>query len=352
MKKMMINLLAFMVLFAGLLLTGCSVPGSSGAPVEDDSVTISGVVSVPQVAAGAMLAALGETNSSDAFARFIASAACQVNGRAVTYSLNADTRVLTVEKLPPAAAYNVELRCGGLRLRAFAPHTGRKVSLPMGVSLRSSADWHLRDALAKDANIAHDQLTDYQIKPSLLDSLTGSMQSELSKAAITPAVFDKHIADSTAAAISGKSLADCMQRSTTAFSYTGEYSGKVFYYLHNASGKAVVAVQAVASMTCSQNGNQVSGSVSISPTGVVPLVENPGIQEPGKTAFAFTGTVGNFFLTFVRRGTLGPLAGKNLDSWFVMPVRGGLAVKSDNLDTAYFSGLVTRPGEFLLQKKQ
>ncbi len=60
----------------------------------------------------------------------------------------------------------------------------------------------------------------------------------------------------------------------------------------------------------------------------------------------------SYFLTFVRRGTLGPLAGKNLDSWFVMPVRGGLAVKSDNLDTAYFSGLVTRPGEFLLQKKQ
>ncbi len=221
----------------------------------------------------------------------------------------------------------------------------------MGVSLRSSADWHLRDALAKDANIAHDQLNDYQIKTSFLDSLAGSMQSELNKTAMTPVAFDKYVSDSTTAAISGKTLADCMQRSTTAFSYSGEYSGKVFYYLHNAAGKAVVAVQAVASMSCSQNGNQVSGSVSISPTGVVPLVENPGIQEPGKTAFAFTGTVSNFFLTFVRRGTLGPLAGKNLDSWFVMPVRGGLAVKSDNLDTAYFSGLVTRPGEFLLQKK-
>ncbi len=351
MKKMMIDLLTLIMLFAGLMLTGCSVPGSSGTPVEDDSVTISGIVSVPQVAASGVLAAIGDANSSDTFARFVASAACQVNGRAVTYSLNGDTRVLTVEKLPPAAAYNVELRCGSLKLRAFAPHTGRKVSLPMGVSLRSSADWHLRDALAKDANIAHDQLTDYQIKPSMLDALAGSMQSELNKAAMTPAAFDKHVSDSTAAAINGKSIADCMQRSTTAFSYSGEYSGKVFYYLHNASGKAVVAVQAVASMTCSQSGNQVSGSVSISPTGVVPLVENPGIQEPGKTAFAFTGTVNNYFLTFVRRGTLGPLAGKSLDSWFVMPVRGGVAVKSENLDTAYYTGLVTRPGEFLLQKK-
>ena len=351
MKKITINLFKLIMLFAGLMLTGCSIPGSTGTPVEDDSVTISGVVSAPQVAASGILAAVGDANSSAAFARFVASAACQVNGRTVTYSLNSDTRVLTVEKLPPAAAYNVELRCGGLKLRAFAPHTGRKVTLPMGVSLRSTAEWHLRDALAKDANIAHDQLSDYQVKTALLDSLAGSMQTELNRVAMTSAAFDKHVSDSTAAAVSGKSFADCMQRSTTAFSYSGEYTGKVFYYLHNASGKAVVAVQAVASMTCSQNGNQVGGSVSIIPTGVVPLVENPGIQEPGKTAFAFSGTVSNYFLTFVRRGTLGPLAGKNLDSWFVMPVRGGLAVKSDNLDTAYFTGLVTRPGEFLLQKK-
>ncbi len=351
MKKITINLFVFITLFASLLLTGCSIPGSSGTPVEDDSVTISGVVGVPQVAASGILAAIGETNSPDAFARFVASAACQVNGRAVTYSLNADTRVLTVEKLSPAAAYNVELRCNGLKLRAFAPHTGRKVSLPMGVSLRSSADWHLRDALAKDANIAHDQLNDYQVKTALLDSLAGSMQAELKKSTMTTAAFDKHVSDATTAAISGKAFSDCMQRSTTAFSYSGEYSGKVFYYLQNASGKTVAAVQAVASMTCLQSGNQVSGSVTISPTGLVPLVEKPGVQEPGKTAFAFSGTVNSYFLTFIRRGTLGPLAGKNLDSWFIMPVRGGLAVKSDNLDTAYYTGLVTRPGEFLLQKK-
>ncbi|MDD3146151.1 MAG: hypothetical protein PHD82_02515 [Candidatus Riflebacteria bacterium] len=335
-----------------ITVSGCSIPGSSGnPPVEDDSVTIKGRLNVPQVASNGILAAIGEENSADGFARFLAGATCIVNGKSVSYSLSSTTRDLTVEKMPPADSYHLELRCSNLKLRAFAPWSGRNTNLPFGVSLRSTADWYLRDALASSANIAHDHLGEYAIKEFLLDSLAGAMQTELKKTALTSATYDKFVSNGAAAAVNGKTLSECLRKNGAAFAYNGTFSGNVSYYAFNSSGKAVLAVQAVASMTCSQAGNSVSGSLNIEPTAVVPLVANPGIQSPSKTAFAFSGTVQNSFLAFTRKGLLGPLAGKALDSWTIFPVRGGVAVRAENLDSAYYTGLLIRPGEFILQKR-
>ncbi len=343
----------FQIVFIFILicLTGCSVPGSSGMPVVDDSVEISGRVSIPTVNSGGFLAAVGEENSADAFARFLASSSCIVNGRSVEFSLHAETRELKIEKLLPAAAFNIQLQCGSLKLRSFVANTGRRLVLPLGMSLRSTADWYIRDALARNTNLALDQFNDYIVKSSFLDALAGTMQSELQKIGTTPAVYEQLVADTASSALSGKNVADCMQRSGNAFNYGGEYAGKVFYYACNSSGQPVLAVQSIASMTCSHSGNTVAGSFSIEPIAVMPLVENPGIQSPSKTAFAFTGTVSSSCLTFLRKGALGPLAGKNIDSWLVFPVRNGLAIKAENLDNSYFTGIVSSPGEFVLQKQ-
>ncbi len=348
---MKIFCLAFII---ALLITflGCSIPGSSGTPpVENDSVTLSARVNAPSVTSSGILASTGEENSADVFARFLASATCRVNGTAVAYSLSSATRDLTVEKLPPAAGYNLELKCGDLRLRSYAAHAGRSTALPLGLSLRSTADWYLRDALASAANISLDHLGEYAVKPAMLDVLAGSMQTELKKSGLNAASYERLISDNAAAAVGGKNISDCMQKTGSAYVFNGTFAGNVFYYAFNASGKAVLAVQAVASMTCSQAGSSVSGSFSVEPTAVVPMVDNPGIQSPAKTAFAFIGTAANSFLTFTRKGTLGPLTGKNLDSWFIFPVRGGVAIKTENLDTAYYTGLLSRPGEFILQRK-
>ena len=320
-------------------------------PVEDDSVTIKGTVSAPAVLANGLLAATGTENSSDAFARFVANSTCMINNIGVAFSLSSSTRELTIEKIPPAAAYHIELKCGGLRLRAFAPGGVRNVTLPLGMSLRSTAEWYLRDSIASAANIAVDQLTGYDAKSDMVDTLAATLQSELKKTSTTAASYEDALKNAVAGLVAGKEFADCMQRSGAQFNYNGKFSATVFYYACNASGKAVLAVQSQATMICTQSGNTVSGSLNIEPKAVVPLVEEPGINSPTTTAFSFSGTVNASFLTFTRKGTLGPLAGKNLDSWFIFPVRGGLAVKAANLDTAYFSGLTARPGEFLLAKQ-
>ncbi|HNX74573.1 MAG TPA: hypothetical protein PLM07_09900 [Candidatus Rifleibacterium sp.] len=351
MKKLVKKLVNVLLMLALIALSGCSIPGSTGTPVEDDSVTIRGTVNAPEVQAPGMLAAIGDANSPTAFASFFASSSCRINGHAVAFSLSSATRELMIEKIPPAAAYNVELQCGNLALRSFAPGNGRNVSLPLGMSLRSTADWHLRDALASSANIAIDQLTDYSIKTTLVDALSASLQSELKKAGASSLSYKNLLKTGVSGAVAGKELAECLTRSGNAFVFNGTWSGKVYYYASNAAGKAVLAVQAVANLTCTQSGSTVSGSCSITPTAVVPLVEKPGISDPSKTAFAFSGAAAASYLTFVRKGSLGPLAGKTLDRWLVFPVRGGLAVKAENLDTSYFTGLTTRPGEFLLQKQ-
>lgn len=347
MKK--ISLILLLLVLAAL--SGCSVPGTSGQPVEDDSVTITGTVNVPQVTSPGILAAVGTENSAGSFARFMSAASCRVNGTEVTFSLSSATRELRIEKLPPAAAYSVELRCGLLKLKSFVANSGRRIVLPLGVSLRSTADWTLRNTLAGLESLTIDQLNEYSVRSNLLDALATPMQNELKKAGVTGNVYDKLVSDTTSAVLNGKTLADCLQKNGNIFAYSGEFSGTIFYYALNGSGKPVFAVQGLAKMTCSQGGNTVTGSFSIEPTGVVPLVENPGIQSPSTTAFAFTGTTDGSFLSFIRKGTLGPLNGKNVDDWFIYPVRGGLAVRAANLDKSYFTGIQSKPGEFILLRK-
>lgn len=334
-----------------VILNGCSVPGSAGQPTEDDSVTIRGIVSVPQVAAPGFLAATGTENSAAAFARFLASSTCLVNGTNVAFSLSSTTRELVIEKLPPAVVYSVELHCGFLKLKSFVANTGRHISLPFGISLRSSADWYLRTAIASHEGLRIDQLNEYGITAALLDLFAASMQNELNKADSSSGTVDTLINNSTTSLLAGKTFADCLQKSGNAFAYNGNFSGQVFYYALNSSGNPELAVKANAEMTCSQSGQTVTGTLDIEPVAVVPLVENPTAQSPSTTSFAFLGTANGSFLSFARKGLLGPLNGKTLDNWFVFPVTGGLAVRAENLDKSYYTGIQTKPGDFILERK-
>lgn len=337
-----------------LITSGCSVPGSADRPVEDDSVSLLALVSVPQIDATGLLAAIGEENNSQSWARFVASSTCRINGRRVEFSLNEQTREFKAEKIQPSDSYFIELSCGRFTLQSIVAHTSRRISLPLGLSLRSSADWYLRAALARLESLEIAKLSGYEIKPALIDNLVNSMQTELKRPGSSATLLAKLVETSVSAALSGKSFADCMQKTGSAQLYKGEYSGSIRYFALNFAGQPVLAVEGIASMTCSQSGNTVSGNFSITPTGVVPLLEDPKISAPSKTAFSFSGTVSNSILTFVRKGDNNgsPLSGKDIDSWFIFPVSDGLAVRAGNLDKAYYSGIQSRSGEFILQKKK
>lgn len=347
------NLLVLFLLYL-LVLSGCSVPGSANRPVEDDSVTLLALVSVPQIDATGLLAAIGEENNSGSWARFVASSTCKINGRLVEFSLNEQTREFKAEKIPPSGSYLIELTCGRFTLQSIVAHSSRKISLPRGLSLSSSADWHLRAALARLESLEIGKLSGYEIKPALIDNLVNSMQTELKRPGSSATLFAQLVENSVSAALAGKSFADCAQKTGTAQLYKGEYAGSVYYFALNSAGQPVLAVEAIASMTCNQSGNTVSGNFSITPTGVVPLLEDPRVSAPSKTAFSFSGTVNNSLLTFVRKGDNNgsPLSGKDIDSWFIFPVSDGLAVRASNLDKSYYSGIQSRSGEFILQKKK
>lgn len=349
------NYLAIFLIFISCMavLTGCTVAGSPNRPVEDDSVTLLATVDAPEVLASGILAAIGQENNNAGFARFVASASCKVNGNKVEFSLNEQTRQLQVEKLPPAAAYDVELLCGKLTLKGIVAHSGRRATLPKGLSLRSTADWKLRDALARLESLTIDQLSGFEVKQPLIDTVAAAMQTELKRSGSSADAFTQLVTNSVATALSSKSFTDCLQKSGSAISYNGEYTGSVYYFSLNKHGQPELAVQAVASMTCSQSGNTVSGNFSLTPTGVIPLVEVVSVSAPGKTAFTFFGKVSGSMISFVRKGDNNgsPLSGKDLDSWFIFPVSNGFAVRASNLDKNYHSGIQSRAGEFVLQRK-
>ncbi|PKL43174.1 MAG: hypothetical protein CVV41_10670 [Candidatus Riflebacteria bacterium HGW-Riflebacteria-1] len=335
------------------LLAGCSVPGSPNTPVIDESVTISGTVSVPTVTNPGLLAAVGLINNPDAFARFVASSTLKVNGRAVEFSLNDSTRAFRAEKIAPAAAYELELRCGAFSLVAFAPHSGRQMTLTNGLSLRSTADWYLRAAFAGSQNFSTSQFTDYQIASPLVDTLVTSLQAELNKAGLASAAWRLTASNSASALVANRNLTEVMQRSGRVFSYNGNYAATVFYSRLNSSGVPVMAVQAAVTMTCTTSDDDVSGSFSIEPIAVKPIDDFPITSAPSKTSFAFTGKLNGSYLSFTRKAPNdgSPLANKDLDSWFIFPVSDGIAVQAGNLDKAYYTGIQTRAGEFILRKK-
>lgn len=352
MFKYRIYMIALGVL-ACALLSGCSVPGSANVPVIDESVTISGTVSIPAIIESSLLAAVGQTNNSSAFARFVASSTLKVNGRSVEFSLNESTREIQAEKIPPAAAYELELRCGGMSMIAFVAHSGRQISLPMGLSLRSTAEWYLRAAFASSQHFSTDQFAGYQVSPTLVDTLSTSFQNELDKAGLASASWRLAASSSATALVAKRSFSQVMQPTGKIFSYNGGFSGTVFYYQLNSLGIPVLAVQAVASMTCNTTGDSVSGLFSIEPKSIKPVDNYPITSMPSTTAFAFTGKINGSYLNFSRRAANdgSPLSGKEIDSWFIFPVNDGLAVQAQNLDQAYHTGIQTRAGEFILRKK-
>ena len=341
------------VVLACALLSGCSVPGSAGAPVVDESVTISGRIYAPAIAESTLLAAVGQNSNAGSYVRFVASSTLKVNGKAVEFSLNEATRELRVEKIAPASAYELELRCGGFSLIAFAPGSSRQITLPFGLSLRSTAEWYVRAAFGGSQNFAIEHLTDYQVMPAFVDTLAGSLQTELNKSGLASAAWRLAASNSAAALVNGRSLNEVMQRTGRAVSYNGEYVSRVFYYRLNSSGVPVMAVQADVVMTCSTSGDTVTGSFSIEPIAVKPIDNYPVTALPAKTAFAFTGKVSAANLSFTRKAASdgSPLANKDLDSWFIFPVSTGLAVQAQNLDKSYYTGVQTRAGEFILRKK-
>lgn len=340
------------MLFCGLL-AGCSVPGSSNPPLIDDSVTITGTVSAPVVANSGLLSAAGQNNDAAAFARFLASSTLKVNGRVTEFSLNATNRELKVEKLPPAAAYELELRCGDFSLIAFAPHSGRQISLSYGLSLRSTAEWYLRAAFCSSSNFSIDQFSEYQVSSSLVDTLVTNFQTELNKSGLASSAWRLAASNGASSLVKDRDLAGVMQRTGSAFSYNGSFAGTVYYLRLNGSGVPVMEVQATALLTCVSSGNTVNGSLKIEPQAVRPIDNYTITSQPSTVSFAFAGTLGGSYLRFTRRAANdgSPLSGKDLDSWFIFPVNGGLAVQAENLDLAYRTGIQTRAGDFILRKK-
>ncbi|OGK04737.1 MAG: hypothetical protein A2W80_02115 [Candidatus Riflebacteria bacterium GWC2_50_8] len=345
--------LIVLVALVGTLLVGCSVPGSPNTPVIDESVTISGTVSVPTVTNPGLLAAVGLINNPDAFARFVASSTLKVNGRAVEFSLNDSTRAFRAEKIVPAAAYELELRCGDFSLIAFAPHSVREITLSNGLSLRSTAEWYLRAAFGGAQNFSTSQFADYQVSSTLVDSLAISLQTELNKTGLASAAWRLAASNSASAMVADRSLTEVLQRTGRVFSYNGNYAATVFYSRLNSSGVPVMAVQAAVTMTCTTSADNVSGSFSIEPIAVKPIDDFPITSTPSKTSFAFTGKLNGSYLSFTRKAANdgSPLANKDLDSWFIFPVNDGIAVQASNLDQAYYTGIQTRAGEFILRKK-
>jgi hypothetical protein len=345
--------LSVLAVFFGVWLSGCSVPGSTDMPVLDESVTLRGTVAVPTVANSGLLTAIGMTSDSTAFARFFASSTLEVNGRRVEFSLNESTRQLRVEKVSPASAYELALRCGDFSLYAFVPHQGLANNLPYGLSLRSTAEWYLRAAHASDQGISLYQFADYQVVATLIDKLTADFQTELAKPGLASAAW-RLAAESCARELTdGRELTQLMQYSGNTADFTGSFAGTIYYQRLGATGEPALLVQAAAEMTCTRSGDQVSGSLSIRPLAARAFGNATPGPLPGETSFAFSGGMHDQLLSFTRIAANdgSPLSGKALDRWLVLPVSDGLAVRAENLDTAYFTGLQSRAGEFVLRKK-
>lgn len=330
------------------VLTGCGIPGSPNKP--DDSVTLKGVIYAPKVAANGILASVGEANDEDTFARFMASSTCKVNGVEVQFNISSDTRELVIEKIPPMSSYNLWLSCGDLTLAAFARHIGRHNKLPIGLSLKSTAEWSLRNRIATLEGMATDQLQNYDISPAMVNSLAGKMQAELEKNDQTAANFKAAAAAAIDKTLEAGTLADWLVLKSGSITSKKEYSATVTYIVFDAQGQPALAVQGVATFVPDKTGRtSVVGNMSLKPTGVTFLAKNPEVSELSEVAFTFMGSLNGQFLTFTRKGTLGPLQGKELDSWVVFPVRDGLAFKAKNLDKHYYSGLETRSADFILK---
>lgn len=343
--------LSIVLLVLSVSFPGCSVPGSGTPPAIDDSVTLVARVDMPQIAAPGILPAIGSENNDSAFLALIASSSCKVNRVPVEFSISSTTRELKIEKMRPSPYYEIELRTGKLPLTAIVPHSGRNIRVEDGISLRSSAEWMLRKSVSTFEKLELEKLMGYSIEPSLVDSVAGFMVNSLKNKDLAWSDYDKNVDSAIEAVLKGKAFEDCLQLKASSFVFKGEYKGNVNYYVLNSAGTPELIVAAEATFIFNQLGNQINGSVKLVPTGVGLLMPKPK-GPPGEVGFAFSGSVNGNFVRFVRKGPNNgsPLSGKDIDSWLIFPVSDGLAVRAENVDRAYFSGIQSRSGEFLLKR--
>ncbi len=344
-------LIVLLCLFTALTITGCGIAGDPNAPEEDDSVTLKMNVEAPEINSEGILAA---KYSSDLVLRqFSSSGVCMINNTPVNFTLNTQSSLLTIEKLPPADSYEIALKTGALELRGVAQYSGRIISLSKPLSLQSTAEWHLRKHFAAADAVSVGSFADYAVSAPELTSFVSALKGELNKSTATSATWQALIESQVNTITSAKTFGQIFTRQGPAFSFNGTWSGPVSYYLHNAAGKAVMIVKADAEMRLNCSGTSAAGSMKLIPTGVVPLQSDlSGVSAPSETAFAFTGSGDGNLVKFTRQGQLGPLAGKSIDSWELFPISSGLACRATNVDTAYNTGLKTLAGDFVLTRKQ
>jgi hypothetical protein len=192
---------------------------------------------------------------------------------------------------------------------------------------------------------------DYKSSLADVSKIETAMKNELLKSTSDKESFDAVVSDALNQIKSQKSFSQAFSYGNRNFDYNGDWSGKVYYYLLDSGGHKAIVVEAQAEMTIYCSGSTLSGSISLVPQGVVPLLDSlSGISQPSETAFSFRGTCNNNFVEFTRQGNLGPVAGKDIDRWQIFPVNKGIAVKAVNVDAAYNTGIQALPGDFILSE--
>ena len=347
----MINLkpgFAILIVILTSTLVGCGIAGSPNKPVIDDSVTLTAKVAPPAVNSDNLLGS-AKYNSTQMIDLISQRGVCQVNGNEVEFSLNATDAELIVENIPPEDAYEIALMCGDLSLMAIVPYQGRKTVFPDGISLTTTADWQLRKMYSQHLALSTHAFAQYQSSVTDISKIETAMKNELAKSNSDKDSFDNAINTVLNQIKNQKSFSQAFSYGKNNFDFNGDWSGKVYYYLHNSAGHKALIVEAQAEMTVYCSGSTLSGSLSMVPAGVAPLLDNlSGISEPSEIAFSFRGTCNSNVAEFTRQGNLGPVAGKDIDQWQIFPVNKGIAVRAVNLDAAYNTGLETLPGDFIL----
>ncbi|GAB4278204.1 MAG: hypothetical protein Kow0029_21420 [Candidatus Rifleibacteriota bacterium] len=346
MKTTLKKLIIFFFLLS-VLAGGCGIPGSPNMPVEDDSVTITGKVVPPEVGSAAIL---GSVSSALVLDAIVKSGICKVNGSKVEFSLNQSSGEIKIEKLPPAVGYVISLGCGSLELAAYIPHTGRRMVLGSGLSLDSTAEYLILDNYARQLYLKPINIADYSVSSTEKKLLVATLKNELEKNSVTRSSLDAAVSNYLNNLNSRKHFTEVLEKNGATFDFAGKWTGEVNYSIYNSSGAAIAIVQAMATFNISCSGSNLTGYADISPVSLYPLVLDPAeLPTPSKIAFSFNGTCRGGFAWFTRKGILGPLNGRDIDKWVLMPVNCGIGFGIENLDTAYYTGIHSNPGDFRLE---
>ena len=319
-------------------LVGCGVAGSGKKP--DESVTLTGQITAPAVKAPGILAASITDNASSTFAAIVASSTCKVNGQTVTMEISPN-RDFEISNFTPASSYEVILKSKNLELSTFSPHTGRKITFPYGLSIKSTAENELRKMFAGKIGLKQNHLSGYSVKTQLIESLAKTLAGTLAAATATKDIYISSLNSSLQSISSANGTFDGMVKNGQSIKFSGKYSGNFFYYLFNSAGQKKLAVRATADLTLNSNGSSITGTVKIKPTGANPILPGADANEPSIISFAFSGSHNGTIATFDQKATAGPLSGKAISRWNLIPVSNGLACKVNNVDTAYKSGIET-----------